>query len=344
MWRVVGIASATKNTAEVSSMPETYSFINSRMQPYSYLKSTLQLGKNSMSKFDVLNAHVVNSVVLPGELIIVGDNSTHSCTAEEAFYMKKAFEIHLALMVNGMQSDGFFVENHELITKALGYSSIGVGSVGSAWSKHLDGIKQTLEDIEAAHRDHLRLGSTQTRGHFLETRGGLFKKLDIQLKGFAKYGSGLRNEGSIKNMLGISTKSYLHSWVITGYADTINGVAKASNLMKKGTYLGVGLSVAGAGTSIYAACTTGRETECRKAKYVEGGKLSGSLALGSLGGNVGSMVATFGCAVAIGFVTGGAGLLGCAVIGGGLGAWAGGEVGESAGEWVGEVVYESLQQ
>jgi hypothetical protein len=46
-------------------MPETYSFINSRMQPYSYLKSTLQLGKNSMSKFDVLNAHVVNSVVLP---------------------------------------------------------------------------------------------------------------------------------------------------------------------------------------------------------------------------------------------------------------------------------------
>lgn len=40
--------------------------------------------------------------------------------------------------------------------------------------------------------------------------------------------------------------------------------------------------------------------------------------------------------MAIGFVTGGAGLLGCAVVGSGLGAWAGGEVGESTGEWVGE--------
>lgn len=37
-------------------------------------------------------------------------------------------------------------------------------------------------------------------------------------------------------------------------------------------------------------------------------------------------------------------MLGCAVVGGGLGAWAGGKVGESGGEWVGELVYESLQQ
>jgi hypothetical protein len=81
----------------------------------------LQLGKNSMSKFDVLNTHVINTVVLPGELIIVGDNSTPSCTAEEAFYMKKASEIHAALVANGMQGDGFLVENHELITRALGY-------------------------------------------------------------------------------------------------------------------------------------------------------------------------------------------------------------------------------
>lgn len=323
-------------------MPET--FINPRMQPYSYLKSTLPLGKNSMSKFDVLNAHVINTVVLPGELIVVGDNSTPSCTAEDAFYMKKAFEVHSVLMVNGMQGDGFLVENHTIISTVLGYSSIGVGSVGAAWSKHLDGIKQTLEDIEAVHRDHLRSGTTQTRSGFLAKREVLFEKLDDQLKGFAKYGSGLRNQGSIKNMLGISTKSYLHSGVIAGYAETINGVAKASSLMKKGTYLGIGISVAVAGSSIYTACTTGRETQCRKAKYVEGGKLSGSLALGALGGNVGSVAATFGCAVAVGFVTAGAGLLGCAVVGGGLGAWAGGEVGGSAGEWVGEVIYESLPQ
>ena len=323
-------------------MPEI--FINPRMQPYSYLKATLQLGRNSASKFDVLNAHVVNAVVLPGEIIIVGDNSTPSCTTEEAFYMNKASEVHLALMTNGMQGDGFLVENHEFIATTLGYTSIGVGSVGGAWSKHLDGIKQTLEDIEAAHRDHLRSGMSQARADFLEKRRALFGKLDNQLKDFAKYGSGLRNQGSIKNMLGISTRSYLHSGVIAGYAETMNSVAKASRLMKSGTYLGIGLNVAATGTSIYAACTTGREVQCRKAKYVEGGKLTGSLALGSTGGSVGAGMAMLGCAVVLGTVTGGPGALACAVIGGSVGGYYGGEIGGKIGESSGEVIYELLPQ
>lgn len=319
-------------------------FINSLMQPYSYLKSTLQLGKNSMSKFDALNSHVVNSVVLPGEIIIVGDDSTASCTSEEAFYMGRAMEVHMALMVNGMQGDGFLVYNHELIKKLLGYTSLGVGSVSGAWSRHLDGIKKTLEDIEVAHRDHLKNGGGRSREDFIEKRRVLFEKLDGQMKGFAKYGTGLRNQGSIKDMLGISTRSYLHSGVITGYAETINGVAKASNILKKGTYVGVGLSVAGASSSIYAACSTGRETECRKAKYVEGGKLSGGLAFGALGGTVGGVTAVLGCAVAFGIITGGVGALACAVVGSGLGGWAGGEFGEGAGEWAGEIVYEYLPE
>jgi len=216
--------------------------------------------------------------------------------------------------------------------------------VSGAWSRHLDGIKKTLENIEVAHRDHLRNGWGRSREDFIEKRRVLFEKLNSQMKGFAKYGTGLRNQGSVKEMLGISTRSYLHSGVITGYAETINGVAKASNILKKGTYVGVGLSVAGASSSIYAACSTGRETECRKAKYVEGGKLSGGLAFGALGGTVGGVTAVLGCAVAFGIITGGVGALACAVVGSGLGGWAGGEFGEGAGEWAGEIVYEYLPE
>lgn len=317
-------------------------FINPRVQPYSYLKSMLQLGKNSMSKFDVLNTHVINTVVLPGELIIVGDNSTPSCTAEEAFYMKKASEIHSALVVNGMQGDGFLVENHELITRALGYSSIGVGSVGGAWSRHLDGIKQTLEEIEATHRYHIRSGTAQARNDFLMKRELSFKQLDDQLSGFAKYGSGLRNQGSIRNMIEMSKQSYLHSGVIAGYAETISGVARVSRLMQTGTYLGIGLNVAATGISIHAACTTGREIQCRQTKYVEGGKLTGSLALGTAGGSVGAGMAMLGCAAVLGTVTGGPGALACAVIGGGVGGYYGGEIGGKTGELFGEIIYESL--
>lgn len=324
-------------------MSKAYIFINEHVQPYSYLKSNLNLGKKSSVKFDVLNSHVVNTVVLPGEIIIVGDDSVSICTAEEAFYMRKALEVHLAIMTNGMQSDGFLVENHELLTRILGYSSVGIGAVGGAWSKHLDGIKKTLENIETAHGELPRSGGAGSRDAFYAKRKALFEKLDGQLKSFARFGSGLRNQGSIKDMLGISTKSYLHTGTIAGYAETINGVAKASSLMKKGTYLGVGLSVTATGASIYNACTTGREDQCRKAKYVEGGKLSGGLFGGSFGGMVGGLAASAGCAVVIGVVTGGAGALACSVVGSGLGGWAGGEVGGKMGERGGDLIYEYFE-
>lgn len=324
-------------------MSKAYIFINEHVQSYSYLKSNLNLGKKSSVKFDVLNSHVVNTVVLPGEIIIVGDDSISICTAEEAFYMRKALEVHLAIMTNGMQSDGFLVENHELLTRILGYSSVGIGAVGGAWSKHLDGIKKTLENIETAHGELPRSGGAGSRDAFYAKRKALFEKLDGQLKSFARFGSGLRNQGSIKDMLGISTKSYLHTGTIAGYAETINGVAKASSLMKKGTYLGVGLSVTATGASIYNACTTGREDQCRKAKYVEGGKLSGGLFGGSFGGMVGGLAASAGCAVVIGVVTGGAGALACSVVGSGLGGWAGGEVGGKMGERGGDLIYEYFE-
>lgn len=324
-------------------MSKAYIFINEHVQPYSYLKSKLNLGQKSSIKFDVLNSHIINTVVLPGEIVIVGDESVASCTAEEAFYMRKALEVHLAIMTNGMQSDGFIVENHELLTRMLGYSSIGIGAVGGAWSKHLDGIKTTLEKIESAHGDLLRQGGAESRDAFYTKRKALFEKLDHQLRSFARFGYGLRNQGSIKDMLGISTKSYLHTGTIAGYAETINGVAKASSLMKKGTYLGVGLSVTATGASIYEACTTGREEQCRKAKYLEGGKLSGSLYGGSFGGFVGGYVTSIGCAVAFGVATGGAGALACMVVGSGVGGWAGGAIGGNIGGMGGDIIYEYLQ-
>ncbi len=93
----------------------------------------------------------------------------------------------------------------------------------------------------------------------------------------ASYGSGLRNEGSIKKLLGISTSSYMHTGEISGYADKVSGVARAANLVKRGAYIGTALDVASTGLSIHKACTMGREDECRKAKYVEGSSLVGGL-------------------------------------------------------------------
>ena len=164
-------------------------------------------------------------------------------------------------------------------------------------------------------------------------------KLEAQLNKMAAYGSGLRNKGSIKRTLEISTNSYLHTGEIQKYADKLAGVTKAAHWVKRGTYIGIALDVASTGLAIREACMLGREEDCRKAKYVEGGSLAGGLGLGGLGGAVGGFIGPMTC-VAVGIPTGGTATVACAVLGGALGGVSGGELGGMIGEEVGEVLYE----
>lgn len=46
-------------------MPQPYAFINERQQTSVELKARLRLGKHAQAKFDVLNSHIRNVVVLP---------------------------------------------------------------------------------------------------------------------------------------------------------------------------------------------------------------------------------------------------------------------------------------
>ena len=214
-------------------MSEARSFINSQAQSYESLKAGTPMSANQRAKFDVLNAHIVNSVVFPGELVIVGDPSTPSCTSHEAFLMTQAAGIHHQLEVNNVGIDDFFLDNYDLLKSLLAHASMGAGAVSDGWSRHLEAIKKTLEEIEALHREYLKDGTIKGRDEFYAKRMTLFMRLEEQLNKMAAYGSGLRNKGSMKRTLDISTKSYLHTGEIAGYADKIAGVSKAASLIKK---------------------------------------------------------------------------------------------------------------
>jgi len=319
-------------------MPEARSFINSRTQTFDSLKANLALPKNVKAKFVALNSHISGSVVLAGELVIVGDSSTPSSTAQEAFLMAKAAEVHTALLVNGVEADDFFLDNFELLKQAISYTSMGIGAASDGWAKHMEEIKKTLQDIEKLYREHMGSGTMTQRDAFYAKRTELFMKLDKLLGNFLSYGAGLRNEGSMKRMLGLSTNSYMHAGEIAGYADKVSGVAKASNWIKRGTYIGTALEVGSTALSIRNACAVGREEQCRRAKYVEGSSLVGSLTGASGGGALGGPIAGGICLVALG-VTTGPGALACTVIGGAAGGWVGGEGGQWVGEKIGEYIY-----
>ncbi|WP_448090499.1 hypothetical protein [Pseudomonas azerbaijanoccidentalis] len=325
-------------------MAQPLAFINTQSQTYASLKAQMGLNGIANSKFDALNSHISNSVVLAGELVIIGDVSTPLSTSEEAYLMARARDIHIGLLTNQVDADDFFLDNFELLQGMLAHGAIGAGAVSDGWSKHLAAIKTTLEEIEQAHKDYLRSGSIAARDRFYSERALLFSKLENQLGNVASYGSGLRYQGSIKRMLGISTKRYMSTGEIAGYAQKVSGVAKAAKLIKRGVYIGVALDVASAGLDIRQACALGREDECTKAKYVNGGSLAGGLGGSAVGGSFGSMVGSAGCYFALGIVTGGPAALTCVVIGGAVGGWVAGNQGQIGGEMIGEFLYNMVKK
>lgn len=320
-------------------MGEPLSFINAKTQTFESLKRNLNLTGVLRNKFVALNSHIANTVVMGGELVIIGDPSTSSSTSEEAYLMAKANQIHMGLLSNNVDADDFFLENFEFIQGLLAHGSQGAGAISDAWSRHLERIKAELLDIEKLHQKYLKSGSVVDRDKFYMERALLFGKLEVHLDSLSSYGSGLRTEGSIKRMLNISTKSYLKTGEIAGYAEKVEGVARAARIIKKGTYIGTALDVASTALNIKKACAEGREDQCTRAKYVETSSFAFGFGGGVVGGALGGAVANFGCVVVLGMVSSGTGALACSVLGGAVGGWRGGKVGGEFGENFGDFIY-----
>ncbi len=103
------------------------------------------------------------------------------------------------------------IDNYDLLQSFMANGSIGIGSVTSAWARHLNEVAQTLEDIERLHQ---------------------------RLQGAARVGAGLQGNESLKKVLGISTKSYLHKGEIAGYAKRIRETAQTSKWWAEGLMWG----------------------------------------------------------------------------------------------------------
>ncbi|MCS3469872.1 hypothetical protein M2401_003612 [Pseudomonas sp. JUb42] len=317
-------------------MSRAYSFINDKMQGDNTIKSRL----GASNKFDTLNIHIRNRVVMPGEMVIVPDSSTPSCTLEEAEFMRMAQHVSHQISHNSLGSDGLALKHYDVLQRMLGHASLGIGAVSGSWSNHLTAIEKTLDDIQKLHKLSLTRGTPIARQEFINQRQVLFARLDEQLKGVARWGSGLQNRGSIKKMLGISTKSYLHTGEMRDYARRMEGIARTAKLLKHGTAVGIGLNVVASGLELKEACSVGREEKCEKAAYVEGGKLALGVGFGMKGGSWGAASAVSTCVAVFTIPSVGWGALACGIIGGIAGGYIGGKVGEGLGETAGEKLYE----
>lgn len=289
------------------------------------------------AKFKMLNAHVLDDLVRPGRLVVIPDDSP-LCTTEEAWLMEQAAEVDRKLPFDTGEVV-MALKNYDLLQALLGYGSIGVGSSSSAWSKHLSDVRETLLEIEALYRHDLKGGN---RDAFIAKRQVLFRTLEGQLQGFARYGSGLSRSGSIKRRLGLSTRSFMQKQEIAHYTKHIQTLTQTTGVLGRGAYLGVALDVGVAGLAIYEACSAGREAQCEQAWYVEGGTLVGGLAGSYIGAAVGKKIAARVCSVGMKFISrGGEYSLTCSILFEGAGALGGGAVLSPWGGKAGQLLYES---
>jgi hypothetical protein len=174
------------------------------------------------------------------------------------------------------------------------------------------------------------------------------KKLDASLGPLVRKTTGLPDHPKLKRALGLSTRRIVHNWnkagapsQLPGYATHIEGVARVSKYMRAGGYVSIGLGATSTVMKIHEACRTGREEECRKAKFVEGSKLSGIVSGGILASRL-APIAPMAC-TAIGVGTAGTGGLVCMLVISGILAAQMGDSGGQFGEFVGEKVYEVSQ-
>ncbi|MGB3124195.1 MAG: hypothetical protein WBB95_10330 [Pseudomonas sp.] len=316
-------------------------FINEHTTDYLSLKSRLMGNSSSRQRsdhFDGLNRHLRKGLVTPGQLVIVPDAYSVSCSLEEAWLVREAERVRRNLELDTSAGKAV-INNYDLLQSLLAYGSIGIGSATSAWARHLDEVARTLEEVEQLHQ-RLKNGNLD-RQAFNQQRQALFRLLNTQLQGAARFGTGLRGHQSLKKVLGISTKSFLHKGEIAGYAQRIKAIAQTSKWLGNGTYVGLAMDVGVAGLEIKEACVTGREAQCRRAKYVESGKLVGGVAGAAALGALGAKLARRACTMVLGVSLKPGGELVCGIIGGSVGGYGGGRELGDLGAFLGGQILET---
>jgi hypothetical protein len=325
-------------TQKEPDVSQPYAFVNDEIRIYNAMRDYL-LPASTRAKLDQLNPYLRNGVVMPGEIVVVSDGSTHMCTPEETQLMQLASDVRGAMI--GVERDGRYVmvHNYDMIQSIMSYGSIGIGATTSVWSKYLKELEALLKQTEALHRRWRANG--MTNDEFFAQRRALFSRIEVNLKGIGRFGSVLSKDGKMKRILGISSKSYLHTGEIRGYAKNVRGVSRLAGALSKGAYVGIALDVGAGALEIKEACSKGREEECTKAKYVETGKTAGGIAGSWAGGAIATSTGPSVC-VGLGVATGGTALVGCALLVGVALAWGGGKMGSMFGEESTTLLYEAV--
>lgn len=282
-------------------------------------------------------------------MLVLSDPLNSQCTREEALLMEAAKEVNDALTPMSDDEAAFMVEHQQEVGAFLAQSSMALGVGSSMVENHLTRTKSVLVDLEKLHVKTFQAQGNLQGAEFFAKRQKLLTQLDNGLGPLVRKGVGIADHPKLKKALGISSRSLVHHWSkagvsggIPGYATHIQGVARASQYMKVGGFIGIGLGGSASALKVKETCRVGSSAECEKVKLMEGGSFLGSVGGSGAGAYLGALGATPMC-IAIGVGTLGVGGLVCGVVVVGAASAIGGSAGSGLGGKLGKIVYEGIK-
>lgn len=300
--------------------------------------------KAVLDKFRALNPGL-GEVVRAGQLIVLSDPQNPRCTLEETLLMSTAQNVKSVLDEMSPEEADFMVRHRDEIETFLthGSSAIGVGT--SIFSKHLGDVQKLLVDIDELHTKTLQQHGRLRSPEFFAQRKILLNSLDRHLNSLTRKGIGFPDHPKLKTALGISSRSLVHRYGRAGatgqnpgYYTHLDRVAKASQYVKYGGWIGTAIGGGASYMKVQEACRAGDSDACARVRYIEAGGFSGALAGGGIAGGAlaGSAVSICG---AIGVPTAGAGTVVCGLLIVGAGSLASGIYFGKIGEAIGDIIY-----
>jgi uncharacterized Zn-binding protein involved in type VI secretion len=300
-----------------------------------------------LEKFHRLNPQLSNDAK-PGQLVVLSHPDNYQCTREEALLMEAAEKVSAALASMSDEEAAFMLKYRAQVESILSYGSTALNVGTAAAGNHMDGLKRTLLDIEALHQKFFLRDGHLRSVEFFSERGKLFAQLDASLLSITKMSIAFPDHPGLKSALGISSRSLVHRWTqagavgqIPGYATHIEGVSRASKVLKWGGWIGVALGGGASYVKVQDICSAGNREACKKVKFTEAGSFSGGVGGGAVAGVFLTSSMAGSICVAMGVPTGGVGSVVCGLVVIGGGSYVLGEAGNGFGAYLGEVVYEA---
>ncbi len=309
-----------------------------------------QSSQETIRYFQLLNSHLKQGYVLPGQAVIIASPKGSECSM---------FEIELMASVKRMEQKRHHLaqEKREALGRYYGlldnvaqHGGMAYGLSVGYFSNHAKSVTSILKEIEQTYVQQYNQQGHFNNPRFFVRRNHLFNNLKSTLKNMV--GKSLAgpdiDHHNIRKSLGLSSQSILHKLKAQGglpiekipqFEANYTKVTNLTNNLKRAGHLGIVLDVGQSAARVHRACTVDADNnQCGRTGFKETGRVAGNVA----GGLVGASIAYATCNVIFGLPSAGTSLLWCGIVVGASSGYIASNIISTEGVKQGEIIYETL--